>query len=121
MAISESARDSVPARSGARHGPGDARLIRLARAGEARAFETIFARYHQELYRYCRAILGNAHDAEDALQATMAAALGALPGETRRISLRPWLYRVAHNEAISIVRRRQPIVDAEAVPEGAAD
>ena len=71
----------------------------------------IFRRYHQELYRYCRAILSNPDDAQDALQSTMAAALRALPGEQREISLRAWLYRVAHNEAISILRRRQQTLD----------
>jgi RNA polymerase sigma factor (sigma-70 family) len=85
---------------------GDERLARHAAAGDTAAFEAIFKRYHQELYRYCRAILSNHDEAQDALQSTMAAALRALPGERREIALRPWLYRVAHNEAISIARRR---------------
>ena len=37
----------------------------------------------------------------------MAAALRSLPGESRRIEVRPWLFRVAHNESISILRRRR--------------
>src|SRR5215211_2197926 len=89
---------------------GDERLARLASAGDTAAFETIFERYHQELYRYCRAILSNHEEAQDALQSTMAAALRALPGERREIALRPWLYRVAHNEAITIARRRADAV-----------
>jgi RNA polymerase sigma factor (sigma-70 family) len=90
---------------------GDRHLARLAKRGDRKAFETIFRRYHQELYRYCRAILGDEDEAHDALQSTMAAALHSLPGTNREIALRPWLYRVAHNEAISILRRRQAIVD----------
>ena len=73
------------------------------RAAIAAAFETIFERYHQELYRYCLAIVRDREDAEDALQATMAAALRSLPGEEREIALRPWLFRVAHNESISLL------------------
>jgi DNA-directed RNA polymerase specialized sigma24 family protein len=94
----------------------DGRLARLAAGGDTAAFEAIFARHHQAVYRYCRAIVGSEHDAEDALQNTMAAALRTLPGETREIALQPWLFRVAHNEAISIVRRRktQPM-DSEPV------
>ena len=84
----------------------DERLTRLAAAGESAAFTTIFERFHQELYRYCRAILSDHDEAQDALQSTMTAALRSLPGEQREIALRPWLYRIAHNEAISIVRRR---------------
>jgi RNA polymerase sigma factor (sigma-70 family) len=87
---------------------GDDRLVRLAAAGDMRALAAIYRRHHQELYRYCRAILRDPDEAEDALQATMAKAVSALPGETRDIALKPWLYRVAHNEAINIMRARRP-------------
>jgi RNA polymerase sigma factor (sigma-70 family) len=56
-------------------------------------------------------------DAQDALQSTMASALRALPGDDRQIALRPWLYRVAHNEAISILRRRTATIDPQHLPE----
>jgi RNA polymerase sigma factor (sigma-70 family) len=86
---------------------GDPQLARRAAAGDERAFAAIFRRYHQDLYRYCLAILGNPEDAQDALQNAMVKALRALPGESREIELKPWLYRVAHNEAIDLVRRRR--------------
>jgi len=89
----------------------DARLARLAAAGDERAFAAIYERYHQELYRFCRAMLSDQHEAQDALQSTMASALRALPGEERRIELRPWLYRVARNECVSHLRRRQQVVE----------
>jgi RNA polymerase sigma factor (sigma-70 family) len=87
---------------------GQRHMLARAIAGDKRAFAKIFERHHQELYRYCLAIVRNPADAEDALQSTMSKALTALPGEGRQISLRPWLFRVAHNESISIVRRRRP-------------
>jgi RNA polymerase sigma factor (sigma-70 family) len=122
MAISDATQAAPPAaRPTLRPRLGDNQLARLATDRDPRAFEAIYARYHQELYRYCRALVGNAADAEDALQGTMAAALRSLPGETRQIALRPWLYRVAHNEAISIVRRRQPVVDGDQMREGTAE
>jgi RNA polymerase sigma factor (sigma-70 family) len=99
---------------------GEARLARLAAGGDRRAFATIFERYHQELYRYCRALVHDPDDAQDALQSTMASALRALPGDERQIALRPWLYRVAHNEAISILRRRTTTIDPECMPESQA-
>lgn len=86
----------------------DESLARLAARGDARAFALIYERHHQELFRYCRSITRNSEDAADALQSTMAAALRALPGEERAISLRPWLFRVAHNESIALIRRRRP-------------
>lgn len=85
----------------------DERLARLASAGDRAAFGVIFHRYHRELHRYCVSIVGNAHDAGDALQSTMLRALNALEGEAREIALRPWLHRIAHNESITLLRRRR--------------
>lgn len=96
-------------------------LMRAAARGEKRAFEQIYRRYHQQLYRYCYAILRRESDAEDALQATMAAALRALPGEKRDVSLRSWLYRVAHNESITLLRGRARAADPEQAPEPARE
>lgn len=72
--------------------------------GERGAFERVYRDHHQELYRFCLAILRDPHDAEDAMQSTMSKALAALPGERREIPLRPWLFRVAYNESISALR-----------------
>lgn len=93
----------------------DERLARRAAGGEERAFSAIFDRYHQQLYRYCLAIVGNAQDAQDALQNTMLKVLRALPGEERELKLKPWLYRIAHNESIDLLRRRRDTrqLDAE--------
>jgi RNA polymerase sigma factor (sigma-70 family) len=73
----------------------------------------IFDAYHQQLYRYCLAILGDRQDAEDALQETMVKVVRALPGEQREMALKPWLYRIAHNESIDLVRRRRRNVPLE--------
>src|SRR3954470_3358494 len=86
----------------------DEHLARLAAEGDRAAFGVVFHRYHQCLYRYCLSLLRHPEDAADALQSTMLRALRALEGETREIALRPWLYRIAHNESIDIVRRRPP-------------
>ena len=88
--------------------------------GDQRAFAAIYRRYHQSLYRYCLAIVGNSQDAQDALQNTMVKVLRALPGEERRIELKPWLYRIAHNESIELLRRRRETgqLDAELAAPG---
>jgi RNA polymerase sigma factor (sigma-70 family) len=85
----------------------DERLTQRAVGGDERAFAAIFRRYHQPLFRFCLAIVGNPEDAQDALQNTMMKVLRALPGEERQIDLKPWLYRIAHNEAIDLLRRRR--------------
>jgi RNA polymerase sigma factor (sigma-70 family) len=82
-------------------------LVQRATGGDEHAFASIFGRYHQGLYRYCLALTGDSHDAQDALQNTMIKVLRALPGEQRRIELKPWLYRIAHNESVELLRRRR--------------
>jgi RNA polymerase sigma factor (sigma-70 family) len=97
------------------------KLGRGARDGDQRALAKIFSDYHQPLYRYCLAIIGDRQDAEDALQETMIKALRSLPGEKREIALRPWLYRIAHNESIDQLRRRRKslaLEDSEPAPGG---
>jgi RNA polymerase sigma factor (sigma-70 family) len=85
---------------------GDEQLARLIAAGDADAFATAYDRHLPALVRYCRAILLNAEDAEDAAQSAMLRALRALPERPPQVKLRAWLFRVAHNEAISQLRRR---------------
>lgn len=85
---------------------GDELLARYAARGSDRAFAAIYERYHQRLYRYCRSILRDDMDAQDALQSTFMGALSALRRSQRNAPLRPWLYKIAHNEAISLLRRR---------------
>jgi len=98
----------------------DERLTRRAVGGDERAFAAIFRRYHQSIYRYCLSIVGNPEDAQDALQNTMIKVLRALPGEERRIELKPWLYRIAHNESIDLLRRRRETreLDVEQIAPG---
>lgn len=89
----------------------DERLARRAAQGDRRAFAEIYERYHQDLYRFCLAMVGNPADAQDALQNTMVKVLRSLPGETREIRLKPWLYRIARNEAVETQRRRRDSVE----------
>jgi RNA polymerase sigma factor (sigma-70 family) len=83
-------------------------LAREVRDGSDRAFAALYRRYHRQLYRYCAAMLRHDADAQDALQSTFAAAFTALSRGRRDAPLRPWLFRIAHNEAVSIMRRRRP-------------
>ncbi len=92
----------------------DERLAKEVGAGRESAFTSLFNRYHQQLYRYCRSLTGSDQDAQDALQSTFANALIALRAARRNAPLRPWLYRIAHNESISLVRSRRPTLE---VPE----
>src|SRR5579864_1048066 len=113
-------RDPAPGRSLRLSRSSDELLARYAARGNDRAFTAIYERYHQPLYGYCRSILRNDADAQDALQSTFTSALSALRRDGRSAPLRPWLYRIAHNESISLLRRRRRDVQSETVPEPVA-
>jgi RNA polymerase sigma factor (sigma-70 family) len=87
----------------------DDQLVALFRAGNEEAFGVIHDRYRQRLFAYTRQMLaGSRQDAEDALQDVFLRAYGALRANERPVSLRAWLYRVAHNRCIDQLRRPVP-------------
>lgn len=100
----------------------DERLARLAARGDERAFGAIVERHQGALTRYCRTVLRHGADAEDAVQNALVAAHRALAAGTIPMRVKPWLYRIAHNEAISLARTRRPAdeLDERDLPAGAA-
>jgi RNA polymerase sigma factor (sigma-70 family) len=85
-------------------GQSDERLIDLTRAGNERAFEAIVHRYRGPLLRYCERILPPGR-AEDAVQQTFLGAFNAIASGDKELKLRPWLYRIAHNSALNLLRQ----------------
>jgi len=85
----------------------DDRLARDAASGDTAAFAALYERHHQPLYRYCRSIVANPDDAADALQSTMTRALASIAERNPAAPVRAWLFRIAHNESISLIRRRR--------------
>jgi len=87
----------------------DEQLVALFRAGNDAAFSVIHDRYRQRLFAYSRQMLGGSRqDAEDALQDVFLRAYSSLRSNDRPLSLRAWLYRVAHNRCIDQLRRPTP-------------
>lgn len=83
----------------------DARLVELAAQGNERAFEALVQRYRKPLLRYARRVLLPEARAEDALQQAFLSAWLALQAGTEVKDPRAWLYRIAHNAAVSGLRR----------------
>jgi RNA polymerase sigma factor (sigma-70 family) len=91
----------------------DATLVRRTQAGDEQAFATIFERHHALLLAYCRHMLGNRDDGEDALQQAFIKAHRALLGGTTPRDLRPWLYAIARNCCLSAIAARRPTAALE--------
>ena len=81
----------------------DARLVALAREGHDPAFAAIVDRYGRQLERYCARLLGPGR-AEDAVQQAFVNAHAAMRASDQELALKPWLYRIAHNAAMNILR-----------------
>ena len=89
------------------------------KAGDREAFARLVDETSGHVYRVAFQILGNAQDAEDVLQETYLKAFNSLANFEGRSSLSTWLYRIAINEALMLVRKRKP--QTISVDEGQAE
>jgi RNA polymerase sigma-70 factor, ECF subfamily len=96
----------------------DRDLIVKARRGSVEAYNLLVSRWERRVFNYLLKLTGNREDALDLAQDVFLKAyqnLGKLDDVAR---FAPWLYRIAHNEAYSLLRKQRP--EGELVDEGDA-
>ncbi|HEY6759105.1 MAG TPA: RNA polymerase sigma factor [Baekduia sp.] len=98
-------------------GADDDRLVTRVRAGDDAAFEAIYDRYASSLLAFCRHMLSSRDDAEDALQHSLGAAYRMMRATDRRIELRPWLYAIARNRCLTVLRARRKDISLDVAPD----
>jgi RNA polymerase sigma factor (sigma-70 family) len=98
-------------------GADDHRLVARVRAGDDLAFEAIYDRYSRGLLAFCRHMLASREEAEDALQHSFGAAYRMLRDSDRDVQLRPWLYTIARNRCLSLLRSRRQDLSLDGVPD----
>jgi RNA polymerase sigma-70 factor (TIGR02960 family) len=81
-------------------------LLDAARADDPGAFDQLVAPYRAELRVHCYRMLGGMHDAEDAVQDALLGAWRGLKGFEGRASVRSWLYRIATNACLRLIKER---------------
>lgn len=90
-------------------------------AGDRAEFARLVDAYSSPIYRLGLRMLGTPQDAEDILQNTFLSALIHLSTFEGRSSLSTWLYRIAANEALMLIRKRKPEVHVDDVQAGDPD
>ena len=95
----------------------DERLVELLRErGSEAAFEALYARHHRGVLSFCRHMVGSVEEAEDAVQHTFLAAFRDIVGSRKQIQVRPWLYAIARNRCITVLRARREQAGAAVEP-----
>nr|WP_034594325.1 RNA polymerase subunit sigma-70 [Hamadaea tsunoensis] len=90
----------------------DLALIAAATAGDEEAFGRLVARHRRELHIHCYRLLGSFEDAEDALQDTLVRAWRHRAGFDGGPNYRAWLYKIATNTTLDLIRARKRRVPA---------
>jgi len=80
-----------------------------ARRREPAAFEALVRRHQTTLYNFCLRMLGQPDDAADVAQETFVQLYSHLGRLDEQEPLAPWLFRVARNRCIDLIRRRRTV------------
>src|SRR5690349_8000237 len=99
----------------------DRALVELFQSGDGRAFEDLYRRYFQRVYRYCLKRVGDPIEAEELAQETFVRAYSAMPrlGGERRFY--PWISVIAGRLCVDHHRRRNRTTPHAEVELGVVD
>lgn len=85
----------------------EAEFIARLQSGDSLAYEMLIEQYADMVYRVAYRILQNEHDAEDALQETFLTVYRRINSFRNDAKFSSWLYRVATNISLDIIRAKQ--------------
>ncbi len=103
------------------HQQQDAEIVHRFRGGEIQAFDELVRRYTAPVYNAAFRIVGNEEDAKDAAQSTFFRAWEKLPTFDDTRPFFSWLYKIALNEALQLVRKRKRNRESVSAPADVAD
>lgn len=82
-------------------------LVARVAAGDREAFGELVERHHRRLLRVCERLLGDAEEARDAVQEVFLKVMVKAGSFRPRALVSTWLYRVAVNHCLNVLRRRR--------------
>jgi RNA polymerase sigma-70 factor (ECF subfamily) len=115
------AHGTAPASGGGRVQDPDAGLLEALRAGDEAAFATLVTRYHASLKRVARAYVSTDAVAEEVVQETWLAAIGALDRFEQRASIKTWLFHILANKAKTRGVRERRVVPFASLGDAGGD
>jgi RNA polymerase sigma-70 factor (ECF subfamily) len=86
---------------------GDAAAVALARTGDSDGFRLLVERHSRKVFRLAFRLTGNEQDAEDVVQETFLRAFRGLDRFDERALVGSWLYRIASNYALDLLRNKK--------------
>jgi RNA polymerase sigma-70 factor (ECF subfamily) len=98
----------------------DRDLIAKARRGDVEAYNLLVSRWEKRVFNYLLRLVSNREDALDLSQDAFLKAYQNLPKLDDPARFAGWLFRIAHNEAFSLLRRRKPESPLTGEPRAAA-
>jgi len=85
----------------------DQRLIKLAREGDQKAFETLLKKYRNLVYHVMIKMVRNPQEAEDLSQEAFIKAFNALASFNEEFAFSTWLMKIATNNCIDYLRKKK--------------
>lgn len=85
----------------------DGAVVVRAQSGDGDAFRTLVERHSRSVFRLAYRMTGNEQDAEDVVQETFLRAFKQLSHYESRSSFSTWLYRIASNYSLDLIRTRK--------------
>ncbi len=96
--------------------------IKRVMDGDKEAFSPLVDAYKDMVYTVCLRMLSTEADAEEAAQDVFVKAFRSIAGFQSKAKFSTWLYRIAYNHCISVIRKKVKLIDlTEDIPDGEVD
>ena len=101
----------------------DETVVARVTGGDVEAYALLMERYEAKVLRYVTYLIHDQFTARDVVQETFIKAYQNLRGFNPKYRFSPWIYRIAHNEAMNAVKKngRHPADDIDALPDVSYD